>query len=599
MILVNKQIMKFTSLAYISAALNFVWQSSRKWTILLIISQLLQAILPLINLYLIKLIVDEATESQGAEAFNEILYYIVAFGMVKWVQSLIQNYQLLISETQQQLVSDYMSNLIIDKAISLDLSYYENSKYHDTFHQAQRQAMYRPVQILRALTDFLRTTFLLISIAGLLIFLHWGIAIVLIFFALPIAAVKWYYSKKLYEWESKRTHLEREAHYLNEVLTADTYAKEVRIFALGEILKQNFIAVRKALFQEKYRIGRQRVSSGILAHTFEILALTATYGFIVWRTFRGNITVGDLVMYFQAFQQGQAAIQQALASMVNIYNNRLFLTHIFDLLKVSSRLQIVEKTVPLPSLSHAVQLQNVQFQYPETERQVLKDINLEFKKGQVIALVGENGSGKTSLVKLLCRLYDPTAGHITWDGINIKHVDVSELRQRISVIYQDFAKYHFTLDRNIRIGELALALNEEKRQMSIEKSGASDMVNNLPKGFEQQLGRKFKNGTELSGGQWQKVALARAFYKNAEIIILDEPSSAIDPLAEAAIFEHFREIAKDKILILVTHRLYNLKIADQIVVLQMGKIVEQGTHAELLERQGLYTSMFKKQQADT
>jgi len=543
---------------------------------------------------MIKLIVDAVTNSSKTN-FSEVVHYILLFGGIQLLQAILQNYRQLISETQQQLVSDYMSEVIIDKAVDIDISYYENAAYHNTFHQAQKQALYRPVQILNNLTQFLSSTFLLISLAGLLFFLHWGIALVLICFALPIAWVKWHYSRKLYEWERNRTELERKAAYLNHVLTSDSYAKEVRIFNLGEILKKRFIEVRKALFGEKFKINNQRAKAGVLAKSTEIIAMVLTYGYIAWSTFKGNSTIGDLVMYFQAFQKGQSAIQQLLQSVVGLYSNRLFLSHLFELLEVESLVKPPEEPIPLQNLENSIRLENVDFVYPNTEKKVLKNINLELKKGQIIAFVGENGSGKTTLIKLLCKLYHPNEGKILWDKIDFKNTSLSDLRQRISVIYQDFAKYQFSIGENIQIGDLASPLSEPARQSAAEKSGALRFIDKFPKGYDQILGGMFKKGSELSGGQWQKIALARAFYKDAEIIILDEPSSSIDPLAEAEIFEHFKTLAKDKILILVTHRLYNLKIADKIVVLNNGEIVEEGTHADLVEKKGLYLEMFEKQ----
>jgi len=581
---------------YIKQALQIVWTSSKKWTILLLGTQLLQAVLPLLLLYLTKLIVDELTVVNSTTDFSMILQYILLFGGVQLAIAIIQNYQQLISETQQQLVTDYMSGIIIDKATSIDLSYYENAKYHDTFHRAQRQAMFRPVQILRNLTDLLRSGFLLLSLAGLLFYLHWGIAVILCFFALPIAGVKWHYSKKLFQWEKGRTALEREANYLNQILTTDGYAKEVRLFNLGAPLKEQFLQLRKVLFGEKLKIGKQRAMASLLARGAEILAMTGTYGFIAWRTFNGAITIGDLVMYFQAFQRGQAAIQQSLTSVVGLYNNRLFLSHLFELLNISSLLKITDppKTIP-NNLSEGIYLKEVNFTYPDTNTKVLDQVNLSFKKGEVVALVGENGSGKTTLVKLLCRLYDPSEGTIHWDNHNIKDFKLADLRQKISVIYQDFAKYFFSVTKNIQIADLQQSNSLEKIHAATSKSGATDFIEQLPNKYEQQLGRRFKKGAELSGGQWQKMALARAFYKEAEIIILDEPSSAIDPLAEATIFEHFHTLATNKILILVTHRLYNLKMADKIVVLQKGRVVEVGSHEALVAQKGLYLEMFEKQ----
>ena len=584
------------SLSYIRQALQFVWKSSKKWTIYLLIAQILQALLPLASLYLIKLIVDTLTIDGVGTDFTLVLQYVVAFGGVQLLLAIIQNYQQLISETQQQLVTDYMSTVIIDKATSVDLSYYENPQYHDTFHQVQRQAMHKPVQILRNLTDLLKSGLLLASLAGLLLFLHWGISVILLVFALPIAWVWWYYAKKMFEWEKRRISLDREAGYLNKVLTTDAYAKEVRIFNMVTPLKKRFVEVRKALFKEKYKISSQRARAGLLARSTEIIAMISTYGFITWRTAQGNITIGDLVMYFQAFQRGQTAIQQSLRAGVTLYNNRLFLSYLFELLQVESLLKEGTPKLTVPAkLTNGIQFKNVDFIYPGTDVPVLKDINLHFKKGKVIALVGENGSGKTTLVKLLCRLYDPNKGQVLLDTQNIQQFDLKELRQKVSVIYQDFAKYDFSVSENIQSADFHEKLDLAQIKKAAQKSDAASFIEQFPKQYEQQLGRLFKKGAELSGGQWQKMALARAFYKEAEIIILDEPSSAIDPLAEATIFDNFKTLAKDKVLILVTHRLYNLKMADKIIVLKEGRVVEEGSHTELVAKNGLYLEMFEKQ----
>lgn len=582
-------------LRYIIIALSLVWTSSKKWTIMLIISQLFQAILPLVLLYLSKLIIDSISELKETGDFNTIGVYILIFGAIQLLIAIINNYQQLITETQQQLVSDYMSTIIIDKATEIDISYYENAEFIDTFHQAQRQALFRPIQILRNLTDFIQSTFLLISLTSLLIILHWSIAVILVCFAMPVAWVKWHYSKKLFNWEKNRIELERESAYLNNVLTTDEYAKEVRIFNLGKILLARFKSLRNRLFDEKYRINSQRAKAGVIAKSSEIIAMTICYGFIAWRAFLGSITIGDLVMFFQAFRRGQSALQKMLNSIVGLYNNRLFITHVFDLLNVKSILAHSQSPKPLEQLSEVVEIKHLYFNYPNIDIPVLKNINLQFKKGQVIAFVGENGSGKTTLIKLLCRLYDPVKGNIYWDNTNIKDVTLSELRKRISVIYQDFSKYQFTVGENIQISEFEKNISQEKTIEAARLTGSSKFIEDFPKQYDQRLGRQFRHGHEISGGQWQKIALSRAFYKDAELIILDEPSSSIDPIAEAEIFDRFRAMSTDKILVLITHRLYNLKIADQIVVLHEGEVIEIGTHKELINKNGQYSKMFEKQ----
>jgi len=580
---------------YIVKSLQFVWQCSRIWTIVLVFTQLLQALLPIATLYLTKLLIDAITVADATTGFRSCFVYVLYIGGVQLLQSFTSNLQMLVSETQKQLVADHMSSVIIDKAIVLDMEYYENSAYHNTFHNAQKQALYRPTQLLSSMTDFLKSVFLLISIAGLMVFVHWATAVILILFALPIAGVQWYYAKKVYKWQKDRTVLEREANYLNRVLTSDRYAKEVRIFSLGEKLKENFISIRKRLFGEKYKIFLGKAKSSFFAKSLEIVATVLTYGLIVSRAVSGAITIGDLVMYFQAFQKGQTAIKSSLQSAVKVYDNRLFLSYIFDFLEIESNLPQSQSPKVLSSKIEKVDFSEVSFRYPDTDRNVINSFNLNLNKGEVVAIVGENGSGKTSFIKLITRLYDATGGSILVNGNNIDRFDIKELRKRMTVIFQDFARYQLDVSSNICMADDDIVGTEAKMRQAASDADAIDFILKLEDGFNQRLGRQFSKGNELSTGQWQKIALARAFFKDADIIILDEPSSSIDPIAEAHIFNKLKEISKDKILILISHRLYNLKIADRIVVMDEGHLVEQGTHTTLMNKGGLYKKMYDSQ----
>lgn len=581
----------------IRLALSFVWKSSRFYTTLVLSVQIIQAIIPLTLLYLTKLIIDSFGDSlKDSGGFDDIVFYLLLFGLVHLVHVVVNNIQQLASDSQQQLVSDYMSTIIIDKASEVDISYYENPTYFNTLHQAQSQALYRPTLILRNLTDLVSSILMLVSLAGLLFFLHWAIAIILLIFAIPIALVKWRFSNKIFEWEKNSTDLEREAIFYNEILTSDVYAKEVRIFNLSEDLKNKFSKLRKELYTQKFKINSNKATASILAKSLEIIAMISTFSFIAWRTYYGNNTIGDLVMYFQAFQRGQNAMQSCLSSLVGLYENKLFLSHLFDFLKVESLLKIAKSEVQEGTEEvRRISLNNVSFKYPNTSKEVLSNINLNFEKGQIIALVGENGSGKSTLVKLLCRFYDPTSGIVSYNGNPIINYSLKEFRSKISLVFQDFAKYQFSVDDNIHLGDLFSPLSADKKLNASRIASSLDFIFKLPKKFQQKIGRWFPEGQELSGGEWQKIALTRAFYKEAEILILDEPSSAIDPLSEEIIFSNLRNIVEDKILILVTHRLYNLKSADKIVVLNNGVVVEEGNHDDLMRKAGEYFRMFNAQ----
>ncbi len=344
-------------------------------------------------------------------------------------------------------------------------------------------------------------------------------------------------------------------------------------------------------------IEGKRARAEIISKTVEITATISIYGFVAYRAANGSITVGDFVMYFQAFQKGQSTMKTMLTSMATVYENRLFLKYIFEFLEIKPQVKNAINPISIPELKEKITFNNVSFIYPSARngQKALKNINLEFKKGEVIALVGENGSGKTTLIKLLSRLYDVNDGSIQFDNHDVRNLNLNELRQKISVIFQDYSKYHLSVQDNIQIGNMHLPLDEAQIKLSAENTGAAEFIEELPERYDNMLGLRFLKGTELSGGQWQKIALSRAFYKNADIIILDEPTSAIDPLAEHEIFEKFRNLAQDKVLILITHRLYNLKMANKIVVMDKGEVIETGNHETLVKQKGKYFQMFEKQ----
>ncbi len=583
---------------HILEALKLVWVASKKWTLLSIIFQIVQAMLPLVILYLMKLIVDTLTENTGSVEFSHIMKYMLLFGLVHFVQSIVQNFQQLASEAQKQQVIDHLSKVVIEKATTLDISFYENPKFHNILHLAQSQAMYKPIMILNNLTDLLKNGLLISSLGALLLFLHWAIGSVLIFCAIPVAYVKWHYSKKMFLWEQNKASLQRESKYVNKILTSDEYAKELRVFGFARNLKDKFVKLRERLFDEKYRISKGKAQASIFAKTFEIIAMVAVFAFIAWRSLNGDITIGDLVMYFGAFQKGQASVQSLLSSVVSLYNNRLFISHLFELLGLESILEHDPNPNPIKQLQSGIEIKNLEFRYPDHDTTVIDDVSLSLKKGEVVAFVGENGSGKSTMIKLLCRFYDPISGSIHWDNNEYKKVELEELRRRITVIHQDYTHYQLTVRENININKLGTTQNDNNLvliEKAAQQSGADEFIESLPEKYDQKLGRWFKNGQELSGGQWQKLALSRAFYKDADLIILDEPTSSIDPNAEAQIFSNLKEIAKNKILILVTHRVYNLKMADKIVVFDSGKIAEAGTHQELMSLNGKYAEMYNNQ----
>jgi ATP-binding cassette subfamily B protein len=380
------------------------------------------------------------------------------------------------------------------------------------------------------------------------------------------------------------------------MLTGDQFAKEIRLFDLGSFFSQWYLQIRKQLYKERLAIATGRSFSYFFAQATAGILVFAIFAYIIYQTIQGVLLLGDLVLYYQALQRGQNNLRGLLTSISGLYEDNLFLANLYEFLDLKPK--VVEpahpKLMPRPMQSGMV-FDRVSFQYPDTTRQTLKDINLAVRPGETIALVGENGSGKTTLIKLLCRLYDPTSGSITVDGIDLSQFKIADLRRQIGVIFQDYAKYYFTAEENIRLGNIDIPKGHENIVAAARRSGADEVITRLPKGYDTILGKLFDQGEELSIGQWQKVALARAFLRDSQVIVLDEPTSAMDPKAEYEVFKKFRELIKDQAAILITHRLATVRMADRIYVMDRGSIVESGTHEELMQLKGTYAHLFEIQ----
>ena len=431
--------------------------------------------------------------------------------------------------------------------------------------------------------------------AGLLWWFHWAVLPILLLAAFPELLVRLRYANKFFSWQRERTPLERKAWYLNWMLTRDTHAKEVRLFDLGPRFRQWFLDVRGTLRHERLSLEKRQAVAILGSQAMATLGVFGVYFFVAYRTVHGFLTIGDLVMYFQAIQRGAGFLQTFGNSLSRLYESNLFLTNLDEFLRVKSRIAIpvIPRSVPRP-LETGLVFDHVTFQYPEAERVTINDMSFVIRPGEHVALVGANGAGKTTLVKLLSRLYDPTFGRICLDGVDIREYAVSDIREEVSVIFQDFTKYFMTARENIGLGmktlpDLATVMTAAKQ------SGADELIRRLPHGYDSMLGKWFEGGQELSIGEWQKVALARAFLRDSQILILDEPTIAMDAKAEADLFERFHELARGRMAILISHRLSTVKMADRIYVVDQGRIVECGTHDELVLRKGTYADLFETQ----
>jgi ATP-binding cassette, subfamily B, bacterial len=584
----------------IKRALSLIWQSGPVWAVARILLLMVQGLLPLLLIYLMKLVLDGVADGLSANeksvAFQQVLFLIGIAGGITLLIAILRSVAALVNETQSQMVTDHLFDILHAKSLAVDLEYYENAKYYDTLHRAQQEAPYRPTRILNNLVQVGQNGISLIAIAGLLISFNWIIVVVLAVAAIPNVVVRLKYSNKLYNWQRQRTSTDRRAWYFNFLLTRDTHAKELRLFNLGAVFRHRFRDIRKLLLREKISIAIRRSAANSLTQLIGALIVFGTVGYIAYRTLQGNFTIGDLGMFFMAFQRGNQSVQQLLNAIAGLYEDNLFLTNLYEFLNIRPTIKdpIHPQSVPHP-MQNGIIFQNVSFAYPPGDRMVLKDISLSIRPGEHIGIVGENGSGKTTLVKLLCRLYDPTSGQITWDGKDLRQFRTEALRREISVIFQDYAKYHLTARENIWFGNIDFDANDERVMGAARHTGAEEIINKLPDRYETILGKWFEKGEELSIGEWQKIALARAFLRDSQIIILDEPTSALDARSEYELFKKSHEIASGKSAILISHRISTVRMADRIYVTDQGGIIEAGTHNELIRRNGKYANLFDLQ----
>lgn len=587
-------------LAHIWRAVGMVWRCAPGWTAANVTLIFVQGLLPLLSLYLMKLVVDSiATGLSGAnagEAFGRVMFFMLLAGGAMLFGALCSSIAGLVTQYQTQIVSDHMHDVLHAKSIEMDLEYYESAQYYDKQHRAQREGPSRPNSIVNGLIKVGQSAVSLLAITALLLSLHWGVALILFVAVVPETLVQLKFAGRMFRWQRQRTPTERQASYLHWMITGETHAKEIRLFDLGDLFRSRSRDVRRELRGERLDIAKRRSLAGLLAQAGAMLAIFGSYAFVAYRTVHGMLTMGDLVMYFGALQRGQGFLRGFLSGLAGLYENNLFLANLMEFLDLKPKVVDPPHPKPVPRpVETGLVFDHVGFRYPNGTRRVLEDITLRIGSGEIVALVGENGAGKTTLIKLLCRLYDPTVGTVTLDGVDLREFETAKLRREISVIFQDYVRYHQTARDNIWFGNVNGRVNQQRVIAAAQRAGAHEVISGLPKGYDTMLGKLFEDGEELSIGQWQKVALARAFMRDAQIIVLDEPTSALDAEAEYEVFKRFRQLAEGRTTILISHRFSTVRMADRIHFMKDGRIAESGTHDELLRRGGMYARLFEMQ----
>ncbi|SPJ14654.1 Xenobiotic-transporting ATPase [Syntrophobacter sp. SbD2] len=582
-------------------AMRLVWRSSPGYTLSSIGLIIVQGILPLASLYLMKLIVDGVaagiTSPVGiSESFRKIIILIVFSCLVALLAALCQSISEIMRETQGEIVTDHVSDMIHKKSVEIDLAYYDYPVFHDTLHLAQHEAPYRPTRIVKSATQLCQSSISLIAVGALLIHLNWMIAVALFVALIPGFIARLNFADRMHEWQLRRTKMERKSSYYHWMMIDGVPAKEMRLFGLGPLFINGYRLLRAQLRKEKLSISTRRTLFELITNSCGLLTLFGVFAFFTYETVSGRMTLGDMVMYYQAFQRAQGYLQEFLTHLSGLYEDNLFLSRFYEFIDLKPMIvaPAVPSEFPKP-LREGILLNNVCFQYPTHHKPVLKNIDLKIAPGQVVALVGENGSGKTTLVKLLCRLYDPTNGSITVDGINLKQFDLQALRKNFSVIFQDYIHYDVTARENIWFGNIELDPHDERVARAAEHTGAAQAIQKLSKGYATPLGLRFDEGEELSIGEWQKVALARAFLRDAQFVILDEPTSSLDVRSEYEVFNSFHRLLHGKMGIIISHRFSTVRMADYIYVMSEGEISERGTHEGLVRQGGIYAGLFEMQ----
>jgi len=586
---------------YSGRALQLVWSTSRPLTIALALLTLIAGLLPAGVAYVGAHIVDAVVHASrqwaasGSAPWWPVIQWVLLEGLLVALLAGAQRGLSVCQSLLRALLGQRVNVMILEKALTLELAHFEDSEFYDKLTRARREASTRPLSLVTRTFGLGQNAISLISYGTLLFhFSPWAV-LVLLLAGLPSFISETKFSGdafRLFRWRSPETRMQL---YLETVLAREDHAKEVKLYGLGPLLLDRYRNIFNTLYRDDRDLTIRRDGWGFGLGLLGTLTLYAAYVWIAMSTVMARITLGQMTMYLMLFRQGQSAVSAMLSAIGGMYEDNLYLSTLYEYL---------ETPVP-PSTgtaqigatpSDGIRFERVSFTYPGASEPALHDIDLHIKPGESLALVGQNGSGKTTLIKLLTRLYSPDSGRVLLDGTDLRDWDENALLQRVGVIFQDFARYQMRVGENVGVGDVTAFENAERWREASDKGMASEFIDTLPAGFDTQLGKWFRDGRELSGGQWQKIALARAFMRSrADILVLDEPTAAMDAEAEATIFEHFRELAGGRIAILISHRFSTVRMADQIIVIQDGRIKERGSHEQLMAQAGHYAHLFSLQ----
>jgi ATP-binding cassette subfamily B protein len=588
---------RLSALRNVPAVLKIVWDSGPGVVVFGLISRLFSSVLPVFLLWITKLIIDGIVHAISThQPVRPGFWWLVA---AEFSLAVLNSILIRATDYSDSLLADkytrYVSIRVMNHAASLDLQAYEDPVFYDRLERARVQATDRLVMI-QAIGRLVQQAITTITLSvSIMLFSPW-LMLLLVLGVVPAFLGESHFAFLGYAKNFRQTPMRRQLDYLRVLGGSKEAAKELKLFGLRNFLRERFTSLSDEIYDENIALSRRKLVAGSLLSMIGTMGYYSAYVFVIWRTVQGALTIGTLTFLTGAIQQASSNIQQIFSTIAGIGDQALFLTDLLAFFQMQPTIQSKPNALPAPKpITRGVEFRNVSFSYPGNPRMVLDQINFTLHPGERLALIGENGQGKTTIVKLITRLYDPTEGQILLDGVDLREYDLEDLHREIGVIFQDFMRYEMTARENIAVGRIEEIDNLELLKDAARKSLADQTIGRLSLGYDQMLGRRFDKGVDLSGGEWQKVALARAYLRDAQLLILDEPTAALDARSEFEVFQRFSELTAGKMALFISHRFSTVRSADRILVLENGKITEEGTHDQLASLGGRYAEMFEMQ----